>query len=84
MSKVFKLGIADSNNKKINEVSSVDVLSNKGVIEYLGNSESVSDKNIIRVLQKFFYEYDSRNMSKKALKITSGNGAELVSKEFLK
>ena len=32
MSKVFKLGIANSNNKKINEVSSVDVLSNKGVI----------------------------------------------------
>ena len=32
MSKVFKLGIANSNNKKINEVSSIDVLTNKGVV----------------------------------------------------
>ena len=67
-----------------NQVRQNEHLSKKGVIEYLGNSESVSDKNIIRVLRKFFYKYDSRNMSKKALKITSGNGAELVSKEFLK
>ena len=32
MSKVFKLGIAYSNNKKINEVSSIDVLENKGIV----------------------------------------------------
>ena len=32
MSKVFKLGIANSNNKKINEVSSIDVLTNKGIV----------------------------------------------------
>ena len=32
MSKVFKLGIAKANNKKINEVSSIDVLANKGVV----------------------------------------------------
>tara|TARA_B100001996_G_C18523729_1_gene540272 strand:+ start:196 stop:642 length:447 start_codon:yes stop_codon:yes gene_type:complete len=32
MSKVFKLGIADVNNKEINEVSSIDVLANKGVV----------------------------------------------------
>ena len=32
MSKVFKLGIADNNNKKINEVEFIEVLSNKGVV----------------------------------------------------
>jgi len=32
MSKVFKLGITDSNNKKINEVKSIEVLINKGVV----------------------------------------------------
>ena len=32
MSKVFKIGIANSNSKKINEVSSIDVLANKGIV----------------------------------------------------
>ena len=32
MSKVFKLGITDQNNKKINEVKSIEVLENKGVV----------------------------------------------------
>ena len=32
MSKVFKLGITNTNNKEINEVSSIDVLANKGVV----------------------------------------------------
>ena len=32
MSKVLKLGITDSNNKKINEVNSIEVLANKGII----------------------------------------------------
>ena len=32
MSKVFKLGITDSNNKKINEVDQIEVLANKGII----------------------------------------------------
>ena len=32
MSKVFKLGIADKNNKEIKEVNSIEVLANKGVI----------------------------------------------------
>ena len=32
MSKVFKLGITDKNNKKINEVKFIEVLSNKGVV----------------------------------------------------
>ena len=32
MSKVFKLGIADINNKEIKEVKSIEVLVNKGVI----------------------------------------------------
>ena len=32
MSKVFKLGITDKNNKKINEVKSIEVLENKGVV----------------------------------------------------
>ena len=32
MSKVFKIGIANFNNKKINEVSSIDVLENKGIV----------------------------------------------------
>ena len=32
MSKVFKLGITDKNNKKIHEVKAIDVLENKGVV----------------------------------------------------
>tara|TARA_B100000686_G_C16380586_1_gene757311 strand:- start:36 stop:482 length:447 start_codon:yes stop_codon:yes gene_type:complete len=32
MSKVFKLGIANSNNNKINEVSLIDVLTDKGIV----------------------------------------------------
>ena len=32
MSKVFKIGITDKNNKKINEVKSKEVLENKGVV----------------------------------------------------
>ena len=32
MSKVFKLGIANSNDEKINEVSSIDVIANKGIV----------------------------------------------------
>jgi MOSC domain-containing protein YiiM len=32
MSKVFKIGIIDKNNKKINEVKSIEVLENKGVV----------------------------------------------------
>ena len=31
MSEVFKLGIASNNNQAINEVSSIDVLANKGI-----------------------------------------------------
>ena len=32
MSKVFKLGIADKNNREIKEVVSIEVLANKGVV----------------------------------------------------
>ena len=32
MSKVFKLGITDKNNKKINEVKAIEVIENKGVV----------------------------------------------------
>ena len=32
MSKVFKLGIVDKNNREIKEVNSIEVLANKGVI----------------------------------------------------
>ena len=32
MSKVFKLGITDKNNRKIKEVNSIEVLANKGVV----------------------------------------------------
>ena len=32
MSKVFKLGITDNNNKKIIEVKSIDLLANKGIV----------------------------------------------------
>ena len=32
MSKVFKLGITSNNNKKIEEVKSIEVLANKGVV----------------------------------------------------
>ena len=32
MSKVLKLGITDTNNKNINEVESIDVIANKGII----------------------------------------------------
>ena len=32
MSKVFKLGISSENNKEIQEVESIDVIANKGVV----------------------------------------------------
>jgi len=32
MSKVFKLGITSDNNKKIQEVESINVLANKGIV----------------------------------------------------
>ena len=32
MSKVFKIGITEINNKKIEEVSSIEVLANKGIV----------------------------------------------------
>ena len=32
MSKVFKLGITDKNNKKINEVDAISVVANKGIL----------------------------------------------------
>ena len=32
MSEVYKLGISINNNQKINEVNSIDVLANQGVI----------------------------------------------------
>ena len=32
MSKVFKLGITDKNNKKIQEVESIEVITNKGIV----------------------------------------------------
>ena len=32
MSKVFKIGITETNNKKINEVKKIEVLSNKGIV----------------------------------------------------
>jgi MOSC domain-containing protein YiiM len=32
MSKVLKLGITNSNNKKINEVNSIEVIANKGIV----------------------------------------------------
>ena len=32
MSKVFKIGITKNNNKKINEVSVIEVLANKGIV----------------------------------------------------
>ena len=32
MSKVFKIGITDTNNKSINEVNSIKVVSNKGIL----------------------------------------------------
>ena len=32
MSEVYKLGISSKNNQKINEVSSIDVLTNQGVV----------------------------------------------------
>ena len=32
MSKVYKLGITSDNNKKIQEVNSIEVIANKGVV----------------------------------------------------
>ena len=66
-----------------NQVRQNEYLFKKGVIKYLGRAESVSEKNIRTALLMFADGYDSTKMSKKALKITNGNGAELVSKEFL-
>ena len=66
-----------------NQVRQNEYLFKKGVIKYLGKAESVSEENIRTALLMFAEGYDSTKMSKKALKITNGNGAELVSKEFL-
>jgi UDP-2,4-diacetamido-2,4,6-trideoxy-beta-L-altropyranose hydrolase len=65
-----------------NQVRQNEYLFKKGVIKYLGKAESVSEENIRTALLMFAEGYDSTKMSKKALKITNGNGAELVSKEF--
>ena len=32
MSKVFKIGIAENNNKKVQEVNSIDLVANKGIV----------------------------------------------------
>ena len=32
MAEVFKIGIAQNNNKKINEVNSIDLIANKGIV----------------------------------------------------
>jgi len=66
-----------------NQVRQNEYLFKKGVIKYLGKAESVSEENIRTALLMFADGYDSTKMSIKALKITNGNGVELVSKEFL-
>ena len=32
MSKIFKIGIAEKNNKKVQEVNSIELVANKGIV----------------------------------------------------
>ena len=41
MPEVYKLGISNKSNQKINEVNSIDVLANQGVVSSLGTSFTV-------------------------------------------
>ena len=91
MSKVFKLGIANSNNKKINEVSSIDVLANKGVVGdrhfkdfnepccqlSLIESENIDYYNIKYSLKIPYVDF-RRNVVTKGIKLN-----ELVGKKLL-
>ena len=52
MSKVFKLGITDKNNKKINEVDSISVVANKGIWK------NISCFMVTRNASKFLYMYE--------------------------
>ena len=50
MSKVFKLGITSNNNKKIEEVESIEVLANKGVV----GDRHFDNYNDMKCLQDIF------------------------------
>ncbi len=91
MSKVFKLGIVDSNSKKINEVSSIKVLANKGVLgdrhfsEYndpycqlsIIESENIDYYNLKYGLNIPYIDF-RRNIITKGIKLN-----DLVGKKFL-
>ena len=91
MSQVFKLGITDINNKEINEVKSIEVIANKGVVgdrhfnEYndpynqlsLIESENIDYYNLKYGLNISYIEF-RRNIITRNIKLN-----DLVGKKFL-
>ena len=90
MSKVFKLGITKSNNQKIEEVESIEVLANKGIVgdrhfvDYndpfcqlsLIESENIDDYNTKFGLNISYIDF-RRNIITKGIKLNN-----LVGKKF--
>ena len=90
MPKVYKLGITNKNNQKINEVNSIDVLANKGVVgdrhfkEFndpynqlsLIESENIDYYNIKYGLNIPYLDF-RRNVVTKGIKLN-----ELINKKF--
>ena len=91
MSKVFKLGITDKNNKKINEVDAISVVANKGILgdrhykEFndpycqlsLIESENIDYYNTRYELNIPYIDF-RRNIVTKGIKLN-----ELIGKKFL-
>ena len=90
MSKVFKLGITDKNNKKIQEVESIEVITNKGIVgdrhfkDYndpycqlsLIESENIDQYNIKYGLNISYVDF-RRNVITKEIKLNN-----LIGKKF--
>ena len=67
-----------------NQITYNEKLHNKGVVNYLGTTENVSEKKIISSILKFFNKPKRKTMSENAMKITNGRGVSLIAKEFIK
>ena len=90
MSKVFKLGITSNNNKKIEEVESIEVLANKGVVGdrhfdnyndpycqlYLIESENIDEYNSKFGLNISYLDF-RRNIITKGIKLNDLVGKKL-------
>ena len=91
MSKVYKLGISNNYNKQINEVNSIDVLANQGVIgdrhfkEFndpynqlsLIESENIDDYNIKYGLNIPYLDF-RRNIVTKGIQLNNLVGKKIL------